>query len=427
MVTVFKNFNLIDGTKNCKLKTNQMIEITDSKITNLGTFKVKEGSKVIDLNGKYLLPGLINMHAHLPASGKVNPNKKAADNKKLVKLICSNKLTRQIGILLSKKYAKMELFSGVTTVRTVGGVSNFDSIVRDKINKGKILGPRILTSNYAIGTPGGHMVGTVAVGASSVEEALNLVDDLAQSKVDLIKLMITGGVLDSEEIGKPARLRMQPEMVKAVCDKAHKLGFKVAAHVESGEGIKVAIENGVDSIEHGADLDENLIELLKQRHGSICCTLSPAIPFVKLDPKETGYGEVGKENGTVVFNGIVECAKKCLEAGINVGLGNDCGSPFVTHYNFYKELDYFVRFCDVSKEFAIYSATLCNAKIAGIDNITGSIEIGKDADILIVDCNPLDDLNNLSNPRIVITRGKIIHNPKNKKYPSVEASLNKLN
>ena len=129
----------------------------------------------MDLGGQYVLPGLINLHVHLPASGK--PKKKASDPKKLVKLITANALTRRIGVKLCEGYAKTELLSGVTTIRTVGGVADFDTIIRDLAAQGKILSPRVVASNMAVSVPGGHMAGSLAYEAKTPEEAAAMLEE----------------------------------------------------------------------------------------------------------------------------------------------------------------------------------------------------------------------------------------------------------
>ena len=112
-------------------------------------------------------------------------------------------------------YAKQELLGGVTTIRTVGGVADYDTIIRDKVAAGKIDGPRVLASNMAVSVPEGHMAGSLAYEATSVDEAVMYVRKIAEDKPDLIKLMITGGVLDDKNKGEPGVLKMQPEFVKA--------------------------------------------------------------------------------------------------------------------------------------------------------------------------------------------------------------------
>ena len=183
-------------------------------------------------------------------------------------------------------------------------------------------------------------------------------------KVDLVKLMITGGVLDATEKGTPGELKMKPEMVKAVCDEAHKLGYTVAAHTESPEGVKVALENGVDSIEHGAKPDAEILRLFKDTGAFLCTTISPALPYALFDRSITHATEVEQYNGTIVFEGIIDCAKAALANDIPVVLGNDVGCPWITQYDFWRELFYFHKYTGVSNAFALYTATSRSAELA---------------------------------------------------------------
>lgn len=370
------------------------------------------------------MPGLINMHVHLAGNGK--PQKKQRDNAKLVNFLMSNPLTRAIAHNMVRGFAEMELLSGVTTIRTVGGIRDFDTRVRDEINCGKKRGPRILAGNEGISVPHGHMAGSVAIAAETIDDALLQVSKAKEQNVDLIKLMITGGVLDAKEKGVPGELKMAPEMVKAVCDKAHELGFKVAAHVESSDGVRVALENGVDSIEHGAKLDDHMIKLFKENHAFLCTTLSPALPYALFDRSVTNASEVEQFNGKVVFDGIIECAKQALENDIPIVLGNDVGCPWITQYDFWRELYYFHKYVGVSNAYAIYCATLQAARMAGIDDETGSIEVGKSADMIVTKNNPLDDLLALRHIESVIMRGHRIDHPTNKINEQVKTELDKF-
>ena len=416
------NANIISGKLNDGVQSGKYIVVEDGKIAKITSDKAAiDGLKVVDLNGKYLLPGLINLHVHLPGSGMPKDTKK--QNKKTVRMLMNHALTKYIVYRMCANYAKVELMSGVTTIRTVGGLDDIDSRIRDNGAKGKLKAPRVLASNMAVSVKDGHMAGLLAYEAKDPENGRRYVREIAKTNPDLIKLMITGGVLDAKKEGEPGVLRMSPEIVKACCDEAHKLGFKVAAHVESPLGVTVALEGGVDTIEHGANVGEHEIELFKQNGSAHVLTISPTIPLCMFDLSVSGGTPLHKVNGKVVFEGMLDCARKCLENNIPVGLGTDTACPFVTHYDMWRELRYFQKYLGVSNEFAIHTATEVNAKIAGIDNETGTIEEGKSADFMVVDGNPLENLEALRNPKAVALRGEMINNPKVKKFQYVEDEL----
>ena len=127
-----------------------------------------------------------------------------------------------------------------------------------------------------------------------------------------------------------------------------------------------------------------------------------------------------------MLEGIIECAKACLAAGIPVGLGTDTGCPYITHYDMWREVRYFHTFCGVSNAFALHTATLGNAKIAGIDGITGSLTPGKSADLIVTAGNPLEDLEALRHVSVVTMRGKLFRDPKVRKMPDCERELDKV-
>ena len=249
---------------------------------------------------------------------------------------------------------------------------------------------------------------------------------VAQDEPDLIKLMITGGVLDAKKKGEPGELKMPPEYVRTACGEAHRLGLPVAAHVESPEGVRVALENGVDTIEHGAKPDEEILRLFRERGAAQVATLSAAVPYARFDRSVSKATEMEQYNGEVVLEGIIECAKACLAAGIPVGLGTDTGCPYITHYDMWREVRYFHTFCGVSNAFALHTATLGNAKIAGIDGITGSLTPGKSADLIVAAGNPLEDLEALRHVSMVTMRGKLFRDPKVRKMPDCERELDKV-
>ena len=422
---VLKNGKILDGSRDMQVREGYCILVDEDKITDiLPAGSSTAGYAEIDLGGKYIMPGLINMHVHLAGNGK--PQKKQRDNEKLVNTIMSTALTRAVAYRMVCGFAADELRGGVTTIRTVGGLGDFDTRLRDEIAAGRRDGPRILAANRGISVPGGHMAGSVAIAAHSIDEALAHLERSKEEGVDLIKLMITGGVLDAKEKGVPGELKMSPEMVRAVCDRAHKMGYIVAAHVESPEGVRVALENGVDSIEHGAKLDAEIIKLFRERGAFLCTTLSPALPYALFDRAVTGASDVEQYNGNVVFRGIIDCAKAALENDIPVVLGNDVGCPWITQYDFWRELYYFCKYIGVSNSFALWTATARSAELAGIGDITGSITPGKCADMIVTAENPLDDIRSLRNIDTVIARGRVYEHPRVDVNTRVAAELDKF-
>ena len=419
---VLTNCVILDGSEHMEPQTGKAVCIDGEKIAEITDAQhIPAGYETVDLGGRYVLPGLINMHVHLPASGK--PKKKASDPKKLVKLITSCGLMNKIGVNMCEGYAKTELLSGVTTIRTVGGVADYDTRIRDLAAAGKILAPRVLASNMAISVPGGHMAGSLAYEAHTAAEAAAFVEKIAGDKPDLIKLMITGGVLDAEVVGEPGVLRMPPALVKAACDKAHSLGMLVAAHVESPEGVIVALQNGVDSIEHGAQPTQEMLDLFKERGAFQISTISPALSYALFDRSISHATYEQQENGKIVFDGIIALAKANLASGVPVGLGTDVGCPYITHYDMWRELNHFVKYCGVTPAFALYSATKLNARLAGIGDVTGSIEAGKQADLIVCTDDPLKSPSALRTLDMVVKGGYRIDKPQVKKMPEVEREL----
>ena len=425
MKFAYRNAHLLDGTRDM-LPRDGLAVLTDGE-TIAGIVPeeaVPEGFEPVDLGGKYLMPGLINLHVHLAGNGK--PQKKQRDNEKLVRRLMGTGLSRAVAYHVVADFARLEVMSGVTTIRTVGGLGDFDTRLRDEIAAGARPGPRILAANEGISVPGGHMAGSVAVAAADIPEALAQVDRAKEQGVDLIKLMITGGVMDAKAKGVPGELKMPPEMVKAVCDRAHSLGYPVAAHVESTEGVRVALENGVDSIEHGAKLDERLIRLFRDRGACLCTTLSPALPYALFDRSVTHATEAEQFNGNVVFEGIIACAKAALANDIPVVLGNDVGCPWITQYDFWRELCYFRKYVGVSNAFALHTATGRAAEVMGLGSVTGTIEVGKSADLIVTRGNPLADLRALRSVDMVVARGQRYDAPRVKYNARVMAELDKF-
>ncbi|MBQ4371505.1 MAG: amidohydrolase family protein [Firmicutes bacterium] len=425
MKRAYINGVILDGTENMEPQRDRVIITDGDRISAIVDRKADlSGCELVDLGGSYIMPGLVDLHIHIPSSGK--PKKGGTDYKKLEKLLNSSKLVvKGLGII-DRGLIRQELMGGTTTVRALGGVFHLDTELRDMIDAGRLTGPRILASDYAVSVPGGHMTGTVALAAHSVEEAVAMVDDLHAHGVDQIKLMITGGVLDAEVPGEPGTLKMPEEYVKAAVERAHGYGLTVAAHVEGTEGMVIALRNGVDTIEHGGKPSEEAIRLFKETGATLTATLSPAAQYSALEERPEGMSEIEYLNGKALFANMVECIKACREAGVRVGIGTDTGCPYVAHYDTWRELYWYHKFIGVSNREALHTATQVNAEILGRGDVFGTIEPGKSADMIVTEGDPLEDLRALRKVTKVVFRGELIEKPAVKRYAAADAALDKL-
>ena len=390
-VFAFINATILDGTCDMEPQRGMSVLVDKGRIVRIepaATAQLPAEAEVIDLHDSYLLPGLINMHVHFCGSGKPVSAGNAGD---LMRRL-DNAPGRMIVRHILKRSAQQQLASGVTCVRGAGDPLYADIAVRDAINAGRYLGPRIVAPGTGITVPNGHGAGLFAQVATTPQEASDYVCDLSARGADTIKLFVTGGVFDAEVPGEPGVLRMSLEVARAACKTAHDLGLPVMAHVESTEGVKVALQ-------------------------------APALPFVLLDPEKTASTEVQKLNGDIVCEGIIKCAREALDAGIPVGLGTDSSCPYVTQYDMWREVAYFAKYVGVSTTFALHTATQVNAELLGLGAETGTIEVGKAADIIVCRNNPLEDLSRLSHLEHVMCRGVLADGLKVKHMPKLDEDL----
>lgn len=432
----FKNCNIIDGNQGTGVRHNMTILIDGEKITKIGSseeIKIPDGYETADGQGKYIMPGLINAHVHLFGSGK--PMKAiggGSAQKRLIRLLGSKPGLRVLDKMV-QQHVMEELYSGVTTVRGVGDLFYSDVKIRDKINSGKLLGPRLLVSGPAITVTGGHGYGSFAQVCDSPWEGRKCVRKNVYEQVDLIKICVTGGVSDARKVGDAGKLKMTQEEVSAICEEAHKLGCLVAAHAESQEGVRTALRGGVDTIEHGSAFDDEIIGLFRNNPKSLrgwsalITTISPAVPLYALPSSITKLSEVAKQNAQIILEGIITGAKQAIANGVRVGFGTDASCPFVSQYDTWRELDHAVKYAGFTPEQAIHGATMGNAEILGIDQETGTVEEGKSADLLMFASNPLEEIWVLSHPDMVISRGQLIDRSGLKKIRAIDDAVDKIN
>lgn len=426
---ILSDCNLVDVEHECVLLPHRDIYIGGKVIEKIVPHgDAPQGYTVIDASGKFVMPGLINLHVHLFGTGR--PSKALGGGK------AQQRLLRFVQTAFGKKIlgkiveasAKNQLYSGVTTLRAVGDLFGSDIALKRRIENGKggAKGLRIFISGMALTAPGGHGAGTFARTASSAEELACMAEEAVAAGADFVKICITGGVMDAKKRGEPGEVKMTEEQVRAVCDRAHALGKKVAAHVQSERGAEIAARCGVDTIEHGAPLSGESLRLLSERNGAQVVTCTPALPNARLPHEATKLNEMAAYNSEAVMRGMIEGARRAMAAGIAVGMGTDSSCPFCTQYNMWREVQWFQKLMDVPVKTALYIVTLGNAEILGISDVTGSVREGKSADILLLGKNPLEDLSALRDIDCMFAQGRFIAEPRPKRMPEIERQLDKL-
>jgi imidazolonepropionase-like amidohydrolase len=434
----FTNGNLFDGKIESDLHKDVTIlveveprgKLVAGVITQIGPVDevpIPSDFRVIDFGGKFIIPGLINAHCHLFGDG--TPRALASAPESILQLfvkIMNSPLGRRYMKSSMRTNAKTALNAGVTTLRTVGDFNYYDVQIRDEIESGMFLGSRLLVSGKGICVTGGHGW-FVSYISDNPWEARKAVRKILRHGADLVKILSTGGVMDSKRLGEAGRPQMTVEEIAAACDEAHRAGYKVATHCESTLGIREALLGGVDSIEHGAPIPEDLIPLFKHNpkalngYTTLVSTVSAGLDLCELGMDVLKIPRVVQENAKIIRDGMISGMKTAIKNEIPVGMGTDASVPFVPHYEFWRELVCYQHFGGITPKRAINIATEQNAILLGIEDITGTVEVGKSADFIVLDENPLEDLMALENLRHVVIRGNLIEKPIYKKVKAIEA------
>lgn len=432
-----KNCHLIHGDLNRNLEKNMTVLVNEQGlIQGIGKsseLAIPSHYEVIDLSGKYVMPGLINAHVHLFADGKPFS---LSVSEGMLKFAYDRILNTKFGKNVLKKRMKRNaltaLHAGVTTMRSVGEFFYTDVKLRDEINNGEFVGPNLLVSGFFLSVTGGHGAPFLALVGDSPWEARINVRINVKNGVDLIKICVTGGVTDAKMVGEAGRLQMTVEEVAAICDEAHKIGLRVAAHVESTEGVRVALKGGVDTIEHGSEMDDEIIRLFKNNpnalngYTALIPTFLAAYPSALLDTSVTKVSATVKENARLVYTSMLKGAQQAIENGITIGLGTDAAMSYVTHYDMWREMDYYIKQTTLSNKQLIDMVTRTNAKILGIEDVTGTVDIGKQADLIVLDQSPLENIEALSDVRMVMVKGNLIQTPSVTRIQQVDDVLNSV-
>ena len=361
------------------------------------------GATEIDLLDATCLPGLIDSHTHL--SDEFTPTTYVDDfHWNLADYV-----------VRSTVYARRTLLAGFTTVRNLGDKDNETVALRNAINAGVLVGPRIFTAGIPIGSTGGHADSTdgyrmdLAGDPGPTEGIINSVDDAAKAvrlhyKLgdDVIKIMPSGGVLDQSSSGDNAQLTL--EEIKAVVSTAHDYGFTVAAHAHGAESIRRAVLGGVDSIEHGTFMDDQDMKLMKE-HGTWYVPTIIAGDFVAHKAAIPGYypPQVAAK-AAAIGPLILNTASRAYKAGVKIAFGTDAG--VYPHGENAHEFELMVQ-AGMPPLFAIQAATRNASQLLKRDKDLGSVTAGKFADVVAVAGNPLDNISLLKQVSFVMKEGVV--------------------
>lgn len=387
MKTLLTNCTLIDGT-GAPPRANCTIEIEYARIAAIhdgAPAEIPEGARVIDLSGKYLLPGFWEAHAHL---GDLIPDP-------------NNYLETedlQDYAIRAGRNAIDALRAGITAVRTVGDAAFVDVAWKRAFEMGVMPGPRLFVSTRAISITGGHGHGTLgALEADGPWEVVKNVRDNLKHGADWIKLMVTGGIMTAgQSLGEP---QLTVAEIEAAVEAAHARGKKVAVHAWGPEGVKRALRAGVDSVEHGL-LDEEAVELFLKTGAyyvpTICCTQDDA--FID----ELPQFQIEKARAAA------EAHRDGLRLAMQAGLKICCGSDSTPIHEFNKrELEFLVQ-CGMPEMDAIICATKTTSELCGAADKVGTVQIGKLADLVALDEDPLKNISAVRKVSLVMKEGKLI-------------------
>lgn len=391
---------------------------------------IPRGYRRRDSTGRFVVPGLINAHAHLFSNGlPLPPILLKESTAGIVAKLGHSPIGRRVFKKRTKANVLTQLHSGVTTIRTVGDVRYEAVEVAEEIERGDYLGPRLLASGPLLAITGGHGAPQIALTSDSPWDARRNTRRNIQRGVKAIKISATAGVTDARAIGYAGRPEMTEEEMTGICEEAHNAGIRVAAHAQSAAGIRNALRAGVDTIEHGAQLTPETIELFLDNPRSLTGssalipTLLVCMPLVKLDQATTGVNDTARANAVMVLDEMVQGIHGAREHGIAIGMGSDSALTYVTHYDTWRELDLLVRVGGLTSAQALNAATRTNARILGLDDVTGSVEVGKAADLVVLDANPLDGFRAFVDPWMVVARGTVLDRPSVTRYAELDAQL----
>ncbi len=395
--TLVRAGHLLD-VRTGKLLEGQTIVVTGDKITAIAataSTPVGSGDKVEDLGGMTVLPGLIDVHTHITMNTEFDPYKELTN---------TNAKEAINGVVNAKK----TLLAGFTSIRNVGAGGYTDVDLRDAVDAGQVDGPHMQVSGPALGITGGHcdenllpyeyhQVGEgVADGIAAVQQKVR---QNIKYGATVIKVCATGGVLSKGDSLQASQYTL--EEMKAIAADAHRLGLKVAAHAHGAQGILWASQAGIDSIEHGSFIDAAGIAEMKKNGTYLVPTLYLEDWMIENGHLPAFYQQKMKDAIAVAKPNI----RKAYEAGVKIALGTD--AAVYPHGLNGHELEVYVRDLGMTPLAAIQSATMNAADLMNWTDRAGSLEVGKWADIIAVEGNPLSDVRLLQDVKFVMKGGVV--------------------
>ena len=394
---------LIDG-KSDRVQSRISIVVDGNTIADIqeGFISSNDFENYIDLRNHTVLPGLMDMHVHF-------------GGEYLSKAESPLKVEREMEAILATQHALVTFKSGFTTVRQVGDSGLVAISLRDAINAGKVVGPRIFAAGKTIATTGGHADPTNGKALDDYAyplpeqgvvngpyEVYTAVRQRYKDGADGIKITVTGGVLSPAKSGDNPQFTQ--EEVDAVVSAAKDYGMWVAVHAHGAEGMKRAIKAGVDSIEHGTFMDDEAMDLMIENGTYYVPTISAGVWVAEKSKIDNFFPEIVRPKAANVGPQISGTFKKAHKRGVKIAFGTDAGVQ--KHGTNWKEFVYMVE-NGMSEMKAIQSATMETAKLLRIEDKLGSIEEGKLADMIAVKGNPLDDISILENIEVIIKDGVV--------------------
>ncbi|WP_299064900.1 amidohydrolase family protein [uncultured Polaribacter sp.] len=359
-------------------------------------------ANVIDLKDKVVLPGLIDFHVHIEQEFNRNTR-------------LNNYILNEADVAFnSVGFAKTTLLNGFTSVRDLGG-TGVNISIKNAINSGKIMGPRVFTAGKSLATTGGHadptngssrkLIGNPGPKegvVNSVDDAKKAVRQRYKNGADCIKITATGGVLSVAKSGDNPQFTI--EEIKAICETAKDYGMHVAAHAHGDEGMKRAIIGGVKTIEHGTYMSEVTMELMKKYDAYLVPTITAGKEVEEKAKIEGFYPEIVVPKALKVGPQIQGTFAKAYKKGVGIAFGTDAG--VFKHGNNGKEFGFMVEAGMPAIE-AIQSATITNAMLLKMSDEIGQIQKGFYADIIAVDEDPTKNINTMENVVFVMKNGVV--------------------